>query len=454
MAGTAEKSIDSASPAASLEAAERERSFTVQAGVRLRALVIIRWAAVAGQLLTVATVQWGLGYGLPVLPVLAVIATSALLNIVVSVGRPATARLIDRDAAIFLGFDIIQLTALLYLTGGLHNPFAILLLAPVAVAATVLSFRSTLALSLLTIGCISFIGLLRKPLPWPGQEPHLPGLYVGALWIGLVLTALLVALYAWRVAEEARRMANALAATSEALARERRMSALGALAASAAHELGSPLGTITLIADDLQHSVGPDSPLHEDVRLLGQEARRCRDILTSLAQKPTEDVSAMYLQVPLPALVESAGEPYRRPDVALRFTAGPATPEAPVTAPLVTRSAELIQGLGNLLQNALQFARREVRVTTAWTRHEVLVEISDDGPGFAADILESLGEPYMSTRTGEGGHMGLGVFIAKNLLARGGGAVSFANAPTGGARVVVRWQNPTFKETDRKGART
>jgi two-component system sensor histidine kinase RegB len=399
-------------------------------------------------------VQWGLGYALPVLPVLAVIATSALLNIVVSIGRPATARLIDRDAAIFLGFDILQLTVLLYLTGGLHNPFSILLLAPVAVAATILSFRSTLALCLLTIACISFIGLWRMPLPWPGEEPQLPALYVGALWIGLVLTALLVALYAWRVAEEARRMANALAATSEALARERRMSALGALAASAAHELGSPLGTITLIADDLQDAVPADSPLHEDVRLLGQEARRCRDILTSLAQKPTEDVSAMYLRVPLPALVESAGEPYRRADIALSFTAGPASSEAPATAPLVMRSPELIQGLGNLLQNALQFARREVRVTTAWSRHEALVEIVDDGPGFAADILESLGEPYMSTRAGEGGHMGLGVFIAKNLLARGGGAVSFANDPSGGARVVVKWQNPTFKETDRKGMRT
>ncbi|MGE0151816.1 MAG: ActS/PrrB/RegB family redox-sensitive histidine kinase [Reyranellaceae bacterium] len=431
-----------------------ERPHTVQTGVRLRALVIIRWAAVAGQLLTVGTVQWALGYGLPVLPVLAVIATSALLNVVVSLGRPATARLTDRDAAIFLGFDIIQLTALLYLTGGLHNPFAILLLAPVAVAATILSFRSTLALCLLTIACISVIGLMRKPLPWPGEEPQLPGLYVGALWIGLVLTTLLVALYAWRVAEEARRMANALAATSEALARERRMSALGALAASAAHELGSPLGTITLIADDLQRSVPQDSPLHEDVRLLGQETRRCRDILTSLAQKPTEDVSAHYLRVPLPALVESAAEPYRRADVALVFAAGPAAPDAPATAPLALRSPELIQGLGNLLQNALQFARREVRVTTAWTRAEAVVEIADDGPGFAADILESLGEPYMSTRAGEGGHMGLGVFIAKNLLGRAGGAVIFANAPSGGARVVVKWQNPTFKETDPKGAQT
>lgn len=425
---------------------------SAQTGVRLRALVIIRWAAVAGQLVTVAMVQWGLGYALPVLPVLAVIATSALLNVVVSLGRPATARLVDRDAAIFLGFDIIQLTALLYLTGGLHNPFSILLLAPVAVAATILSFHSTLALCLLTVGCTSFIALVRKPLPWSGEEPQLPDLFVGALWVGLVLTTLLVALYAWRVAEEARRMATALAAAGEALARERRMSALGALAASAAHELGSPLGTITLIASDLQREVPPDSPLHEDVRLLGEETRRCRDILTRLALKPTEDVSSTYLRVPLPALVESAAEAYRRQDIDLVFSAGPAAADAPASAPLFLRSAELLQGLGNLLQNALQFARREVRVTTAWTQREAMVEIADDGPGFAPDVLESLGEPYVSTRAGEGGHMGLGVFIAKNLLARGGAAVSFVNNPSGGARVVVKWHNPTFKQMDAKGA--
>ncbi len=445
-------SATEAGPAAAVRRAGGET--VAQSGVRLRALVIIRWAAVTGQLLTVAAVQWGLGYGLPLLPVLAVIATSALLNFAVSIGRPATARLADRDAAIFLGFDIIQLAALLYLTGGLHNPFSILLLAPVAVAATILSFPSTLALCLMTIACISVIALIRKPLPWPGEEPNLPDLYVGALWIGLVLTTLLVALYAWRVAEEARRMANALAATSEALARERQMSALGALAASAAHELGSPLGTITLIASDLEREVAPGTPEHEDVRLLGEEVRRCRDILTRLTLKPTEDVSATYLMVPLPALVESAAEPYRRSDIEMVFESGPAGADGPASAPLVMRSAELVQGLGSLMQNALQFARRRVRVTTAWSRREALVEIADDGPGFAPEVLESLGEPYISIRAGESGHMGLGVFIAKNLLARGGGAVSFANAASGGARVVVRWSNPTYRRTETEGVRT
>ena len=198
--------------------------------------------------------------------------------------------------------------------------------------------------------------------------------------------------------------------------------------------------------------MAPDSPEFEDVKLLGEEVRRCRDILTRLTLKPTEDVSATYLMVPLPALIESAADPYRRPEIRFEFQSGPASADAPVSAPLVMRSAELVQGLGNLLQNAQQFARTEVRVTTAWTRREALVEIADDGPGFAAEVLESLGEPYVSTRTGESGHMGLGVFIAKNLLARGGGLVSFANAASGGARVVVRWSNPTFKQTETEGA--
>jgi len=182
--------------------------------VRLRALVLIRWAAVAGQLFTVVIVHWGMGYQMPIAAALAVIGASALLNVLVSFRRAPTARLDDRDAAIFLGFDVLQLATLLYLTGGLHNPFAILLLAPVAVAATILSFASTLAICFLAIVAISFIALLRRPLPWVGSEPELPEIYVGAIWVGLVLTTFLIAIYAWRVAEEARRMSAALSATS------------------------------------------------------------------------------------------------------------------------------------------------------------------------------------------------------------------------------------------------
>ncbi len=414
--------------------------------VRLRALVLIRWAAVSGQLFTVVIVHWGMDFHLPIAAALSVIGASALLNLAVSIGRAPTARLDDRDAAVFLSFDVIQLAALLYLTGGLHNPFAILLLAPVAIAATILSFASTLAICFLAIVAISLIALVRRPLPWIGAEPALPEMYVACIWVGLVLTNFLIAVYAWRVAEEARRMAAALSATSAALAREQQMSALGALAASAAHELGTPLGTITLVARELQREVAPGTALGDDIALLAQEAARCRDILTRLTLQPTQDTSDAYRLVPLPAIVEAAAAPYKRAEIAVHFSADPAEPDGPAAAPLQSRSAEILQGLGNLLQNAIQFARADVLVHTSWTQRRAWVEIEDDGPGFPPDVLESLGEPYISTREGDGGHMGLGVFIAKSLLERSGARLAFANAASGGARVVVEWIDLRFKE--------
>src|SRR5918993_4489094 len=254
--------------------------------VRLRALVLIRWAAVAGQLFTAAVVHWGLGFALPVLAVGGTIALSALLNLTVSLGRPASARIEDREATIFLAFDILQLAVLLYLTGGLLNPFALLLLAPVAIGATILSLASNVALSMLTIVSIGLLGLFHQPLPWRGPPPELPEIYQAGAWAGLTLTTLLVTLYGWRLAEEQRQMSAALAAAQGALEREQRMSALGALAAAAAHELGSPLSTIAVVAKEMLREVETDDPLREDVELLSSESDRCRAILARLSPDP------------------------------------------------------------------------------------------------------------------------------------------------------------------------
>ncbi|MBY0320594.1 MAG: ActS/PrrB/RegB family redox-sensitive histidine kinase [Reyranella sp.] len=418
-------------------------------GVRLRTLVLIRWAAVAGQLFTAAVVHWGLNFTLPVLAVGGAIALSALLNLTVSLGRPASARIDDREATIFLAFDILQLAVLLYLTGGLINPFSLLLLAPVAIGATILSLSSNVALSLLTIISIGLLGLFHQPLPWRGPPPALPEIYQTGAWAGLTLTTLLVTLYGWRLAEEQRQMAAALAAAQAALEREQRMSALGALAAAAAHELGTPLSTIAVVTKEMLREVEADDPLREDVELLSSESERCRTILARLSVDPAGDVSDAYALVPLPALIEAAAQHSEREGIAISFKSGPVGEGVPTTAPIQVRSPEITQGIGNIVQNAVSFARHEVEIRTRWTAAWSEVEVSDDGPGFSEALLDELGTPFISTRQGEEGHMGLGVFIAKTLLERTGATVTFGNrrGTTGGALVSVRWPNPVFKAT-------
>lgn len=424
------------------------RSLPPRGGVRLRALVLIRWAAVIGQVFTAAVVHWGLGFTLPLLAVGGTIALSALLNLAVSLGRPASTRIDDREATIFLAFDIVQLAVLLYLTGGLINPFSLLLLAPVAIGATILSLASNIALTLLTIASIGLLGVLHQPLPWTGPPPEPPEIYQSGVWVGLTLTTLLITLYGWRLAEEARQMVDALAAAQAALAREQRMSALGALAASAAHELGSPLSTIAVVAKEMLREVETDDPLREDVELLSAESDRCRSILARLSVDPAGDVSDAYTLVPLPALIEAAAQNHRRDEIALTFEADPVGEGVPDTAPIQVRSPEFMQGIGNIVQNAVSFAREEVHIATRWTTEWSEVEVSDDGPGFSEALLDELGTPFISTRQGEEGHMGLGVFIAKTLLERTGATVTFGNRNSGGgAAVVVRWPNPVFKAT-------
>ncbi len=418
-------------------------------GVRLRALVLIRWGAVAGQVFTASVVHWGLNFTLPLLAVGGTIALSALLNLAVSLGRPASVRIDDREATFFLAFDVVQLAVLLYLTGGLTNPFALLMLAPVAIGATVLSLLSNIALSLLTIISVGLLGLMHQPLPWLGPAPEFPEIYLAGVWAGLTLTTLLITLYGWRLAEEGRQMSDALGAAQSALSQEQRMSSLGALAAAAAHELGTPLSTITVVAKEMLREVEIDDPLREDVELLAAESDRCRKILARLTVDPVGDVSDAYTLVPLPALIEAAAGSYRHHDITVTFEAGPITEGAPNTAPIQVRSPEIMQGIGNIVQNAMSFARHEIHIATRWTTEWSEVEVSDDGPGFSEALLDELGTPFISTRQGEEGHMGLGVFIAKTLLERTGATVIFGNrrSAQGGAAVAVRWPNPVFKAT-------
>ncbi len=424
--------------------------------VRLRTLVLTRWVAVAGQATALLVVNFVLGFELPIVAAMIAVGASALVNLWAALRRPPTARLDDREARLYLGFDLLQLGVLLYLTGGLNNPFAILVLAPVTVSATVLSRRSTIALSVLAVAIVVILAFFHLPLPWPDADFDLEPLFILGLAMALALSAVFIALYVFSVAEEARRRSDALSATQMALAREQRVSALGTLAAAAAHGLGSPLGTIAVIAKEIARDLPPDSPLREDVDLLLSQSNRCREILAGLAARPEETGGDPFARLPLPALVEAAAAPHRTARVRLLIDdaadgGGTLLSDSvpPGDAPIVARSPEILHGLGNLLENAFQFAASEVRVVIRWDERYITIMILDDGPGFDPGLIDRLGEPYLSggiqDRDGKVIHMGLGVFIAQTLLERTGAALRFRNRVGGGAEVKASWRREALE---------
>ena len=409
------------------------------AQVRLRTLVLIRWIAIAGQLSALLIVQFGLNWPLPIDAALAAIAAAVFLNLAMTFRRPVRGRLSEWEAAAYLAFDILQLAVLLYLTGGIGNPFSLLFLGPVTVSATVLSRAATAGLSILVIGCASVLAFQHLPLPWSGDGLQLPVFYIGGLWAAVVVGTLFLGGYIGSVAGEGRRMSDALTAIQLALAREQQLSALGGLAAAAAHELGSPLATIAVTVKELTHQIPADSEFADDVRILQEEADRCRDILAELGRAPeVADPNDPFAMAMLSDVVAAAAARHRNEDIVLDLVAAGLDESA---EPLVMRSPELLHGLGNVIQNAVQFAEAHVSVDISWDETEARVEVRDDGPGFSPAVLDRIGEPYISNRGH--GHLGLGIFIAQSLLERTGARIRFSNARaaarTDGAEVSITW---------------
>lgn len=413
----------------------------VEGRVRVRTLVLTRWLAIFGQVIALLVVSEGLNAALPMGWAMATVACSAALNIWVSFRYGLNRWYSNNEAAVYLGYDIVQLSALLYLTGGLENPFCLLFLVPVTISAMILSLGSTISLVILTTVCFSILVSIHLPLPWPGGRLSLPPVYLIGTWFALASGMTFLAFYAWRVAEESRRMSDALRETQIVLAREQELSSLGGLAAAAAHELGTPLSTIVLVANELSRELPSDSEYREDIELLHSQAGRCREILARLAADPSGGRDPILERMPLQALVAAIAEPRRRDGIRLNIES---TIAEGVEPPVVWRGPELLQGLANLIENAIDFARTEVMIRIIWDGGELGLEIADDGPGFAAGILGLLGDPYVSTRRERGG-MGLGVFISKTLLQRTGATLRFGNRERGrGAIVAISWPRGTI----------
>jgi two-component system, sensor histidine kinase RegB len=408
----------------------------------LRTLVRLRWLAVLGQSAAVLVTYFLLEFPLPLSSCLAAIALSAWINIFLSVRWRGSIRLSPMHAGLLLGYDILQLAVLLYLTGGLENPFSFLFLVPVTVSATTLPVRWTLFLSALAFGCASFLALHHLPLPWSAAAPlTLPGVYVAGMWVAILCGVVFSAIYARRIAQEARQMSSAYAAAEMVLAREQRLNALDGMAAAAAHELGTPLATIALVAKELKRELPRKGPHTEDIDLLISQTARCREILARLANRDAKP-DAIYDQVKLSVMLEDLIAPLRGPDVDIKVTLAGEGPAEPV----FRRNPAITYGLANLLENAVDFAEGKVSIEASWTPARVQVSISDDGPGFDPAVFERLGDPFITTRPGYGaemtetGHegMGLGFFIAKTLLERSGAQVSLANQPEPGHGAAIR----------------
>ncbi len=400
-------------------------------GVKVRTLAILRWIAIGGQFTTLIVVGLGFGYPLPWPSLIAATAASAVLNIGLITLYGRNARLQGIDLGMHLAFDLIQAGVMLFLTGGLANPFAILLIMPVTIAATLLPARAMAALGALAAGVLVLLWMWALPLPWEGgTPPDFPMMYRLGVAISLALAIGFLGIYLWLVSAEARDRARALVATEAALTREAKMSALGSLAAAAAHELGGPLGTITLIAHSLTESLGDDPDFGDDIRLLGSEAARSRGILVRIARRA--EAEDPFARLGLDALlheVASNAEPARVP---IHIHASAALPH-------IRRSTELLHGLANLVANAVRHAGSAVELHAVATASDISISVVDDGPGFPAELLPRFGEPDLGPSKSGSGGTGLGIFIATTLIERTGGRLNFRNRRSGGAQVDVRW---------------
>ncbi len=411
-------------------------------GLRLRTLILLRWVSIGGQLAALLFVTLALGFRPPIWACIAVIGLAGVVNLSLQVIWPG-ARVAGRlEALAQLGFDILELTAILALTGGIQNPFSLLLLAPVTVAAATLPTRSAATVGIIALVATAVLGVWSAPLPWrDGTHLVLPHLYQLALLTATGAGVVFTGVYAWQAQTEAQRMELALATTQAVLAREQRLSALGGLAAAAAHELGTPLATIQLVSKEMLLGLEPGTAAHEDVTLLVSQAERCRDILRSLSRAPDAQ-DARHARMSLSQLMSEIADPYRTSAIAIETDVTCAVGSAILE---VKRLPEVLHGLAAFVENATDFAETLVEITAYYDADRLVIEVRDDGTGFSPEVLARLGEPYVTTRQhGEGsrsGHMGMGLgfFIAKTLLERTGAHVEFRNARRGGAVISARW---------------
>lgn len=405
--------------------------------IRLRTIILVRWVAIVGQVIALLVAQTvfdlQLEYGLCYLA----IGISVIGNLIAMFVFPENKLLSETENTFMILFDLLQLCFLLFLTGGLHNPFSILVVGPVTISASVLSVRSTAFLATTAIVLVTLMLEFHMPLRTEQRFIlRIPDVFLYGSWVAIVISILFSSVYSRRVVSEMSSMSSALAATQMALAREQKLTDLGGVVAAAAHELGTPLATIKLASAELMDELEDREELYEDAALIREQADRCREILRSMGRAGKDDLHLR--RAPLTAVVEEAAEPHLDRGKTVHFEIAPQNADAP-SPPTIIRYPEVIHGLRNLIQNAVDFSRANVWVESAWNDEKIVLRVMDDGRGYPSHLLGRIGDPFMKRRRSERDRkqrpgyegMGLGLFIAKTLLERTGAELIFANGSDG-----------------------
>ncbi len=399
--------------------------------IRLRTLILLRWVAIVGQFTAITVAQQYYHVQLELGLCYFAIGVSVMGNLTAILLFPENKRLSEFENFLMVLFDLSQLSVLLYLTGGLNNPFALLLVGPVTISASVMSTRSTLIIGGVAVILTTLLAQFHLPLRTNlGLVLDIPDILLFGNWAAIIIAIVFIGAYSHRISSEVQSMSEALSATHMALAREQKLTDLGGVVAAAAHELGTPLATIKLASSELIEELDDRPELKEDAALIREQADRCRDILRDMGRAGKDDLHLR--QAPLSTVIHESAEPHINRGKEVHFAEGPVL-DGDVQQPSILRKPEIIHGLRNLIQNAVDFARDTVWVEAEWTSELITVCIMDDGRGYPSHIIGRIGDPFMRRRRADRSSrpeyegMGLGLFIAKTLLERSGAQLYFAN---------------------------
>jgi len=399
--------------------------------VLLANLIKIRWIAIVGQLITLFTIFFIFNLTIPLTECLFVVLLSIVVNFSSYFIQRGNSTLTDKKTFLFLLFDISQLVGLLFLTGGIFNPFVILILAPIIISASYLSAFWTILLSFYSIVLILIINLNYIPLNWE-QKFITPSIYNIGILVALIITIVFLAIYAYLFASSARKISSALTATELKLSNQKKTTEVAYLSAAAVHELSTPLNTIFLVLNDLlkEKILIKNSVLIKDIELLKSQAERCKEILLRLSKNPQNLKDNFFEKIRVIDLLKLNFEKFND-NKNLIINNDNFNKESKIYF-----KDEVNYALGNIIQNSILYSRSEIKIFLGITRNQFTIKIQDDGDGFSRDVFDKLGEPYIS-KNKKG--MGLGIFIAKNLIENMKGTIIFYNSNKGGAVVEIKF---------------